>query len=200
MNAVRQDVVYALRTFVRTPGFTAMAVLTLAVGIGVNSAIFSVVDTVLLRPLPFPAAERVVELTWEGGGQLQRLSAIKFQHWKSRARSFEAMATWQPIPARVETGTRSRRHRRARSHARFPSGAGICAFTRPGLRASGRRAGRSGGRDHFLFVVDALRRRGRRDWPDRPVEWEIRQSLAFFRRSLRFRTKPNQWRSSFPRG
>lgn len=105
MNAVRQDVVYALRTFVRTPGFTAMAVLTLAVGIGVNSAIFSVVDTVLLRPLPFPAAERVVELTWEGGGQLQRLSAIKFQHWKDRTRSFEAMATWQPIPARVETGT-----------------------------------------------------------------------------------------------
>ena len=133
MNAVRQDVVYALRTFVRTPGFTAMAVLTLALGIGVNSAIFSVVDAVLLRPLPFPGAERVVDVAWEGGGHLQRLSALKFQHWKDNTRSFEAMATWQPRPARVDSGTGAAAVRVAGSHSRFPSGAGICACARPEL-------------------------------------------------------------------
>jgi predicted permease len=81
-----------------------MAVLMLALGIGANSAIFSVVDAVLLRPLPFPGAGRVVDMAWDGSGPLQRLSAIKFQYWKDNTRSFEAMATWQPIPARVEAG------------------------------------------------------------------------------------------------
>jgi putative ABC transport system permease protein len=104
MNAVRQDLVYALRSFARAPGFTAAAVLTLALGIGANSAIFSVVDAVLLRPLPFPGAGRVVDVAWDGSGILQRLSAIKFQYWKDNTRSFEAMATWRPIPARVEAG------------------------------------------------------------------------------------------------
>ena len=61
---LRQDLAYALRTFRRWPAFTAVAVLTLGLGIGANTAIFSVVDGVLLRPLPFPAADRLL-LVWE---------------------------------------------------------------------------------------------------------------------------------------
>ena len=105
MNALRQDLVYALRSLRRSSGFTAMVVLTLALGIGANTAIFSVVDAVLLRPLPFPDAERVVNLAWNGSGYLQSLSAVKFQYWHDHARSFDAMATWRHLLARVEMGT-----------------------------------------------------------------------------------------------
>src|SRR5947199_9531783 len=104
MNALRQDAVHSLRSLLRAPAFTATVVLTLALGIGANSAIFSVVDAVLLRPLPFPDAERVVSVAWNGSGYLQSLSAVKFQYWHDHARSLDAMATWRSMPGRVDTG------------------------------------------------------------------------------------------------
>src|SRR5688572_6356426 len=105
MNALGQDLLYALRSLLRTAAFTITVVLTLALGIGANSAIFSAVDTVILRPLPFPAADRVVDVAWEGGGHLQQLSGVKFQYWREHARSFDAMTTWQHRLARLDRGT-----------------------------------------------------------------------------------------------
>ncbi|HEY7476172.1 MAG TPA: ABC transporter permease [Vicinamibacterales bacterium] len=103
MDAIRQDLAHAVRSLVRSSRFTAIVILTLALGIGANSAVFSVLDAVLLRPLPFPDAGRLVNVAWDGSGYLQSLSAAKFQYWHDQVRSFDAMATWRSSLARMDS-------------------------------------------------------------------------------------------------
>ena len=95
LRAIRQDVRYALRMFVKTPGFTVMALVTLALGIGANTAIFSVVNTVMLRPLPFAEPHRLVRI-WEsnpdGGWPEFSASHPNFLDWRARATAFERLA------------------------------------------------------------------------------------------------------------
>jgi putative ABC transport system permease protein len=101
MGTVGQDVSYSLRSLRKAPAFTAVAIVTLALGVGANSAMFSVVNAVLLRPVPFVDPERVVNLAWDGGDSLQSLSATKFQYWHDHTQSFDAMATWRSSLARA---------------------------------------------------------------------------------------------------
>ncbi len=105
VSTLIQDTAYALRSLLKAPGFTATAILTMALGVGANTAIFSAVDAILLRPLPFPDAKRVVNLAWEGNGHIQTyLSGSKFQYWRDHARSFQAMATWRSHRGQIGDG------------------------------------------------------------------------------------------------
>ena len=92
MDDLRQDVVYALRQFRRAPGFTLVALLTIALGIGATTAIFGVVNGVLLEPLPFEEPDRVVKIWPEGQSGTQPASSLDFLDWRAQARSFEGMA------------------------------------------------------------------------------------------------------------
>jgi putative ABC transport system permease protein len=96
MDALRQDVRYALRSLVKAPGFTAVVLLTLALGIGANTAIFSVVNGVLLRPLPYDQPERiaVVRETY-GQGQQGTVSGPNYIDWRARNKSFEQLAGYR---------------------------------------------------------------------------------------------------------
>ena len=87
-----QDLRYALRMLRTERAFAAAAILTLALGIGVNSAIFALVDTTLLRPLPFPNADRLV-LLLEGSRTSRRggVAPANLADWNERSRSFETM-------------------------------------------------------------------------------------------------------------
>jgi len=97
LEELRDDVKFAFRQLRAAPTFTLVAVLTLALGIGANSAIFALVDATLLRPLPYRDADRLVTI-WETSGATQRgfASPPNMLDWKARSRTFEAIAGFTP--------------------------------------------------------------------------------------------------------
>lgn len=97
METLLQDLRYAIRTLVKKPGFTVVAIIILALGIGANTAIFSVVNGVLLRPLPFPDPERLVMVNTTNvarGFANFGTSMPDFRAWRERNTTFERMAAY----------------------------------------------------------------------------------------------------------
>ncbi|MFN2599083.1 MAG: ABC transporter permease [Pyrinomonadaceae bacterium] len=97
MGTLIQDLRFGWRMLRRQPAFAFVAVLTLALGVGANTAVFSVVDAVLLRPLPYPAADRLVMLwtTMKSQGIPQSGSAMPdYREWRDRTRSFEGLGAF----------------------------------------------------------------------------------------------------------
>ena len=98
IDSLRKDLVYAIRGLRKNPGYTAVTVLTLALGIGANTAIFSVINGVLLKPLPYPAPDRLVFITSQfpalGFDQFW-VSAPEFLEFRERNRSFQDVGAYR---------------------------------------------------------------------------------------------------------
>ena len=101
LESLARDLRYGARTLTRSPGFAFAGILILGLGIGVNSAIFTVVNAVVLRPLPFADSERIVKLwhtppqTTFAGMKIFSLSPANFIDWEEQSRSFAAMAIYR---------------------------------------------------------------------------------------------------------
>ncbi len=100
LEDLSRDLRYAVRTLRRAPGFFAVAVITLSIGIGATTAMFTLVDTVMLRPLPYPESDRLVSV-WERADDGRDLPAsyANFSDWRFAASSFDALAAYVPTSA-----------------------------------------------------------------------------------------------------
>jgi len=106
METLLKDIRFGVRSLLARPGFTVLAVFTLALGIGACTAIFSVVDGVLLRPLPYPHPEEIVQLREiNSAGRQISFAEPNFRDVRSRSRTFEAVAQYNGALTTVTGGS-----------------------------------------------------------------------------------------------
>src|SRR3954453_21384842 len=100
------DLRYALRSLGKNPGFTILAVLVMALGIGANTAVFSVVNSVLLKPLDYRDPDRIVTVRtyWTNSGRGLQVSAPDFHDWHDQSSAFSAMAYYYGYETAVSVG------------------------------------------------------------------------------------------------
>src|SRR5688572_8301026 len=112
------DIKYALRGLLSRPGFSVVAILTLALGIGANTAIFSVVNGVVLRPLSYPEPERIFFITSQFKGMFEQfwVSAPEFLEFRERNKAFASVGAYTVGAANLGTETPSRPVTAAVSH------------------------------------------------------------------------------------
>jgi putative ABC transport system permease protein len=106
-DVLRQDLRYARRALARAPGFALTAIAIAAIGIGATTAAFTLLDHVLIRPLPFPAQDRLVKLREDdlsGLGRFWDTSPANYRDWKAMSRSYESMGAYRPLLANLTGG------------------------------------------------------------------------------------------------
>ena len=160
-----RDVRYAVRMLLRNPGFTTIALLTFAVGIGVNTAVFSVFNGVLLRPLPYPDADRIT-MMWvdnrPAGIKEDIGSYPNYLDWRSQSQSYEQVAAFTPSNFTVTGASEPERIAGAQTTANFFSVVGL----RPVLGRLYTEANETPGNDRVVVISHGLWQRsfgGRND-------------------------------------
>jgi predicted permease len=137
-----RDVRYALRMLSRAPAFSAMAILTLALGIGANTAVFSALDAVLLRPLPFPDSDRLVRLRQrDQKGSETNIAPIRLEDWNRLATTFEGMTGYSTEETSDISAEIPEMVRRASVAPRFLQVWGVAPALGRGFAESDHRAG-----------------------------------------------------------
>ena len=172
-DAAAQDCRYAWRSLRRSPAFTAVVVLTLALGIGANTAIFSVVHNLLLAPLPYPDGDRIVKLEAVSDFSLFGVGVSRLRQWEARSQSLEDFAAADE--ARYEIGDAAT-HDTVLGASITPSFAKLLRV-RPAL-----------GRD--FIADDAARRRTGDDDRLRALASTIRRAADVLRKTLRVNGVP----------
>jgi predicted permease len=137
-----RNVRYALRTLARTPGFTVAVVLTLALGTGANSAVFSAIDAVLLRPLPFPDSDRLMRLTQTQENSAEtNIAPVRLEDWNRLSATFEAITGYYVEDVSETSGSLPEKVRRAWVAPRFLEVWGVTPALGPGFTAADQDAG-----------------------------------------------------------
>ena len=126
MNTFPKDLRYGARNLLKHPGFTAIVIVTLALGIGASSAIFSVVNTVLLRPLPYPQPERLVTIQeLSADGRPVQVTPANFLDWRAQNTVFEQLAAILTRPVNLALADQAERINLAMTSANFFSVFGV---------------------------------------------------------------------------
>src|SRR5919197_4054194 len=129
MDQILQDLRFGWRLLRRTPGFTLAAVLALALGVGATTAVFTLLDRVVLRPLPYPNPERLL-MVWEAndskGRSHDRLSPVNFMDYRALSQVFDdAAAWWYPQLTLTEAGREPLRVNAIETSANFFAVVGV---------------------------------------------------------------------------
>jgi putative ABC transport system permease protein len=158
LNVLMQDIRHAFRLYLRTPIVTVTALLTIALGVGGSTAVFSVVYAVMLRPLPYPQPDRLVEL-FEANRQqnllMMRVSALNYLSWAERATSMEALAAFQGAAVNLTDHGEPERLAGSAITASMLSVLGLPPLAGRGFRAEDERPGAQ----RVALVSEALWRR-----------------------------------------
>ena len=155
MTGLIQDLRYAVRALKRAPGFAAVSIVTLALGIAATTIVYSIVDGILLRPLPIQDPDRVMLARETINGQDMSVSWPNFLDWQKRQTSFASFAAWRGLTANL-TGIEQPRRLNVR-HVTWPlfSTLGVRADARPRLHARRRPRRRPANRARQLRVLAA---------------------------------------------
>jgi|GEM_PF-1600733 len=173
MQTLWQDLRYGARMLWKQPGFTLIAVLTLALGIGVNTGVFSLVNTALLRPLPVTRPERLVEITSQNRGASFGFSYPYYRDFRDKNDVMEGLLAYRFTPMSLSQSGNNERLWGYLVSGNYFDLLGVRAV-RGGINIDGNESGRSyqlvtgndGGKQPFLWIEDEFRQ---------PTEQELRQ-------------------------